>query len=217
MKNELLFELCKLLLPEDPSLEAEVRNCLIEPKTSSTIIMNELGDWFRGVDITRSLPWYQLIYSLYQRDLMFELSARTVAEGMDYYTNQLLRELSGADPSTHSESTSSHNDAVQLIHSFLEITGEHLLAADFRLGEFRLDSGISTITLIPAHTATQCVSLAAESGYGEIILHPLSTENIKKVCLPLLQSFYTPNVETECLLDSIPDHRTISSSRTYSS
>lgn len=173
MKDEKLFELCRLLLPEDPTLETEVRNSLIHPEKSIAFIRSELGDRIKGVDIAASLPWHMMIASLSRRGLMFELSARTVAEGLDYYTNQLLRELSGTEyAATVNVDTPGTNDAVELIHSFLEITGEHLQAANYLLGEFRLESGISMISLIPQHSAEQCQTLAKEAGHGEIILHP---------------------------------------------
>lgn len=173
MKDEKLFELCRLLLPEDPTLETEVRNSLLHPEKSIAFIRSELGSRIKGVDIAASLPWYMIIASLTRRGLMFELSARTVAEGLDYYTNQLLRELSGTEyAATVNVDPTGTNDAVELIHSFLEITGEHLQAANYLLGEFRLESGISMISLIPQHSAERCQTLAKEAGHGEIILHP---------------------------------------------
>lgn len=167
MKTEKLFELSRLLLPEDPSLEAEVRNSLSHPDDSISFIRKEIGNWVNGVDIFSSLPWYTLIAGLHNRGLMFELSSQTVAKGLDYYTNQILREIGCiAGDSTNS------NDAVNLIQSFLEITGEHLLAANYLLGEFHLECGISTITMIPQHVAKQATTLVQESGYGEMLLHP---------------------------------------------
>jgi hypothetical protein len=181
MKDEKLFELCRLLLPEDPTLETEVRNSLLHPKKAIAFIRSELGSRIEGIDIAASLPWYMMIASLSRRGLMFELSARTVAEGLDFYTNQLLRELSGTEyAATVNVDTSGTNDAVELIHSFLEITGEHLQAANYLLGEFRLESGISMISLIPQHSAERCQSLAKEAGHGEILLHP-SNKNRKKL------------------------------------
>lgn len=167
--NAALLELCHYLLPEDPSLAKEVRLSIQKPKFFLIQIKHVLRDWIKNEPIEEMIPWYTLIHGLYQRGLIFELSARTAAEHMDQHTNRLLLE---AWPSY---SYLEPPKPQYLVDTFLQISSHYLQTANYTLGEIRLSSGVSVVTMIPQNAKEKCSELMKRSGYGEIVFHSPSS------------------------------------------
>lgn len=167
-----LLELCHFLLPEDPSLEKEVQLSIQKPDAFSTQIKYLLQDWIKNEPFeAETIPWYTLIHGLYQRKLVFELSARNSAENMDVLANQLFIELQAHQPNNCDPVP----DTMHFVDNFLSLTSAYLLHANYRLAEIRLSSGVSVVTIVPHSVADKCSELMKRSGYGELSLYPSST------------------------------------------
>lgn len=164
--NDALLELCRLFLPEDPTLEKEVQLSIEKPQSFLTQIQYVLKDWLKDESIVENeSPWYTFIHGLYQRGLIFELSARTMAENLnDHYA---FIDLQATKEEHHL-----FLNTIHMVDMFLTLTGKHLLSVDYMLGELRLPSGISIITMVRQQVADKCADLVRRSGYGELILYP---------------------------------------------
>lgn len=169
--NDALLELCRYLLPEDSTLEKEVFLSIEKPQTFLSQIQVLLKDWIKNESIVDSIPWYTFIHGLYQRGLIFELSARTIAEGLEHHSKKLFIDNLIRDNNQPYLSKNSFH----IVDTFLTLTGEYLLSANYMLGELRLSSGISLITIISQQMADKCVKLVSQSGYGKLVLYPSST------------------------------------------
>lgn len=167
--QESLLELCQYLLPEDPTLEQEVRLSIENPDTFLSQIKYILRDWIENEPITEEIPLYTLIHGLYQRGLIFELTARRSAETMELSTNQLFTELQAhqSPPGIYPL-----KDSMHFVDAMLAMTGHYFIQNDYMLAEIRLPSDTSVITLIPQDVADKCSELMQRSGYGDLSLYP---------------------------------------------
>lgn len=164
--NDALLELCRSILPEDPTLEKEVQTSIEKPHSFKSQIQYVLKDWIKDESIDAQIPWYTFIHGLYQRGLVFELSARTIAETFD---KQYAKKLFLKFPSSKDHSL--FLDAYSVIDTLLSLTS-HYLSNHYLLGELRLSSGVPIIMIIPQISADHCVELVRSSGYSELILYP---------------------------------------------
>jgi hypothetical protein len=191
-KHDALLELCRCLLPEDPTLEQEVQLSINQPDAFLSQIKRTLRDWVDDELIEVAIPWYTLIHGLYQRGLVFEFSARHTAETMDFAANQLFSELQ------QDSLCAASPDTMHFVDTFLSLTSEYLLRSKYTLAEIRLPSGITALTIVPHSTADQCAALIERSGYGEFALYPSTTT--QQTDHPLSkQLFCEPHVKASSL------------------
>ncbi len=169
--NNALLELCRYFLPEDPTLEKEVQLSIKNPQSFLTQIKFILKDWIKDEPIEQEIPWYTFIHGLYQRGLIFELSARTMAESInEHYAKKSFFELQAIK-----EDHYPFLNTIHIVDLFLALTGKQLQTVNYMLGELRLPSGTSIITMVRQQVADQCADLVHRSGYGELILYPSSS------------------------------------------
>lgn len=157
--NELLIELCGYILPEDPTLAKEVQQSIKDPQSFLSQIQYVLKDWIKEESIEEAIPWYTLIHGLYQRGLAFELTARSLAERMKTIPYQTT---------TREDQQSFMN----LVETFLTLTGDYFYSINYVLGELRLPSGVTIVTMLHQQTANKCADLVLRSGYGKLTLYP---------------------------------------------
>lgn len=168
--NDALLELSHCILPEDPTLAKEVQLSIEKPHAFSSQIQYVLKDWIKGESIDAQIPWYTFIHGLYQRGLIFELSARTIAETFEQqHANKLFLKF----PTTK-EDHFLFLDAHSVVDTLLTLTS-HYLSNHYLLGELRLSSGVPIVTMIHRITADRCADLVHRSGYSELILYPANT------------------------------------------
>jgi hypothetical protein len=177
--NDALLELCRCILPEDPTLEKEVQLSIEKPHSFSSQIRYVLKDWIQDQSIEAEIPWYTLIHGLYQRGLVFELSARTIAETLDKQHAKIFLKF---------PSVKDHFfflDAFSVIDTLLTLTSNYLRSNHYTLGELRLSSGISIVTMIHQTVAERCQELVRRSGYSELILYPshADTQYLDHLCI----------------------------------
>lgn len=164
--NDALLELCRCILPEDPTLEKEVQLSIEKPQSFLSQIQYVLKDWIQDQSIDAEIPWYTFIHGLYQRGLIFELSARTFAE---QFNKQHAKKLFLNFPCTKDHFR--FLDAFSIIDTLLTLTSHYLQSNHYMLGELRLSSGTPIVTMIHQATAERCADLVRRSGYSELILY----------------------------------------------
>lgn len=166
--NDALLELCRYFLPGDPTLEKEVQLSIEKPHTFLSQIRYVLKEWIKDQPIENEIPWYTFIHGLYQRGLIIELSAREIAENVanQYHQNMML------EFQTQNGETNRFFNAYHIVDTFLTLLGKYLLSTHYMLGELRLPSGVSMITMVHQQVADKCADLVRCSGYGELILYP---------------------------------------------
>lgn len=187
---EKLIELTRCLLPEDPSLEEEVRFSIQNPRVYLQYYKQKRRYWKGFRRPTSNLPWLALIDGLYERNLIFEfydfdlydpLSSRkeprhsirakrrawVIKEGRWYAEYALEREKhpSGA-----------------LRELFIEVAAGYLDKLGYALCELVPSYQIFTLTIIESQIAEQCKELARESGFGMMNILPYQAKPVLPSC-----------------------------------
>ncbi|MFC7442957.1 DUF6630 family protein [Laceyella putida] len=163
-QTESLLTLCHQLLPEDPTLIAEVEWSIHSP--ISYLYHHPMQTlWGRRLKLHKplsNLPWFALLHGLKQRKLIFHFHQPQAQKRMAWVIKE--GRFNGSYAYQH-EQWDSEKDL------FIQLASHYLQSFDYVLCEFSPSPDGITMGIIPEEVAEDCIALAHDSGYGTITLH----------------------------------------------
>jgi hypothetical protein len=162
-----LIELCRQILPGDPSLTTEVRLAFEKPLVYLLAARKDrlCGPEWENWRPSRSLPWFALLRGLQRRRILFtwnDLSSESRDAGTPMRWAWVIRQ--GRFSAAHSDFL--RHGARQEREWFLRIVAKQLDALGYVFCELSPSLSPMTLTVLERDTAHRCRELAAESGYG---------------------------------------------------
>jgi hypothetical protein len=161
-QSESLLTLCQQLLPEDPTLVAEVEWSISSP--ISYLYHHPMQAlWGKRLTLHKplsNLPWFALLYGLKQRKLTFRLHQPQAQKRMAW----VIR--GGRFDGSHA---TRHRQPGSETDLFIQLASQYLKSFDYVLCEFSPSPAGVTMGILPTAGMEDCVALAQASGYGTII------------------------------------------------
>jgi hypothetical protein len=162
---EKLLDLAHFLLPNDPTLVEEVNFCIKNPKEYllTTMMMDSVP--------LSNLPWFALIHSLKQRNLIFTFDESLISAWFSTkHAKKSKRFAWVIRDGKWNESHFASSDPVShpYVRFFFQLANHYLEPLQYVLCSLIPTLHPYTLTILPVQTAKHCQELAFESGYGTL-------------------------------------------------
>lgn len=175
-----LIQLSHWLLPEDPTLEEEIRFSIQNPSVYLKYRKQKHGFWKGFQRPTSNLPWFSLIDGLYERNLIFEYDHLAMPSGIlaNYEQRRSNKTKRWAwiikEGRWSAEYAWNQNQpSAESKELFIEIASNYLKRVGYVLCELVPSYQPFAMTILDQELVYHCKELADESGYGNLIIHEL--------------------------------------------